>query len=85
MAEEVLRPAFAKQAGGVYDQDLVLALRRLLAPEHDHAASELGAIEQVWGETDDGLNHIIFKQRLTNVALGGAKQENGLRTEQSKT
>ena len=76
----VLRPAGPVLGVGVDEEHLALALGWLcaLGPQHQDAGGDAGAVEEVGGQADDGVEQVVLDEALADVPLGPAPEQHAV-------
>lgn len=68
---------------GIDDEHLVFPVLRLLLSEDEDAGGEAGAVEEIWSESDDGLQQVHAEDFSPNLALlahaekGSVREDDG--------
>src|SRR5690606_10492466 len=77
--EQILRLAFSEKTRSVDDEHPIPAGCGLLAAEDHDTPGELRAVEEVGGETDDGLDQVFLQERGADLTLGRSAEKRSLR------
>ena len=54
------------------------AVVRLVAPEEQDGRRDAGAVEEVGGQADDGVQQVLLDQLLADLALAAAPEEHAV-------
>lgn len=73
--ENVLALAFLEVLGGVDEEDVIGLLASL---EDEDADGNAGGVEEICGQTDDGVDMSVLEQLGANLFLGSAAEEDAM-------
>ena len=77
-AQFVLGLAFGVFAVGIDEEHLVLEGLGLVLVGHDHAGGDAGAVEEAGRQADDGLDHIVVDEDLTDQFFLAAAEQHAV-------